>query len=327
MRAVWYNETGQANKVLTLGEVPTPEPRDYEVLVRVHASGVNPSDVKTRAGERGPLSFDQIIPHSDGAGIIEAVGRDVDQSRIGERVWIWNGAWRRAFGTCADYISLPSYQAVNLPENVSYAEGACLGVPASTAYHGLCSDGDIKGQNILVTGGAGSVGHYGIQFAKYYGATVITTVSSDEKARYARDAGADCVINYKDGDTAEHIMEITKGEGVDRILEVEFGGNLPVSQKVLKPNGIIATYGSMAVKRPELDFYPMMFNGMTIKMFLVYALSHNDRKNVIQGISEAMSSGEIRHVIADSFSLDNIVQAHEVVESGRAIGNVIIDIN
>ena len=197
MKATWYTKTGEVEDVLNYGEMNAPIPIAGEVSVRIYASGINPSDVKTRAGARGPIAFDKVIPHSDGAGIIEAVGEGVDLTRVGERVWIWNGAWKRPFGTCAEYICVPSEQAAPLPINVSFEAGACLGIPASTAYFGVYSDGSVEGKTVLVTGGAGAVGHYAIQFAKLGGAKVITTVSGPEKAAHAQSAGADAVINYR----------------------------------------------------------------------------------------------------------------------------------
>ena len=166
MKAVWYESIGEAEQVLNYGDLEDPQINDGEVLVKLNTSGVNPSDVKIRAGARGELQFPRIIPHSDGGGIIVEVGEEVSEDRIGERVWIWNGAFGRAFGTCAELIVLPSSQAVAMPENVSFETAACLGIPASTAYYGIFADGPVKDQTILITGGAGAVGYLGIQLAK-----------------------------------------------------------------------------------------------------------------------------------------------------------------
>jgi len=198
MQAAWYEQTGPASEVLIVGEKADPVPQAGEVVVRVHASGVNPSDVKARAGARGPIPFPYVIPHSDGAGTITAVGEGVDLSRIGERVWTWNAAWQRADGTCAEYVALPARQAVPLPEATSFAAGACLGIPALTAAYGVFADGEVTGKTVLVTGGAGAVGQYAIQLAKWGGARVLTTVSSPAKTGVADLAGADLVINYRE---------------------------------------------------------------------------------------------------------------------------------
>ena len=200
MKAGWYEKIGSAEAVINCGEMDDPKLSPGEVLVAVKSSGVNPSDVKIRAGARGDLQFPRIIPHSDGGGVIQEVGEGIDRNRIGERVWLWNAAFGRAFGTCAELISLPSEQAVTLPDQTSFEAAACLGIPASTAYYAVYCDGAVDGKNILVTGGAGAVGHYAIQLAKWGGSNVIATVSGDDKASVAQSAGADLVINYKNDD-------------------------------------------------------------------------------------------------------------------------------
>lgn len=326
MKAVWYETTGPAKDVLQFGEMSSPEVGSGEVLVRVSTSGVNPSDVKSRAGLRGPVPFPRVIPHSDGAGIIEAVGEGVDPSRIGERVWIWNAAWRRAFGTCSELLAIPSAQAAPLPDNTGFDAGACLGIPASTAYHGVFSDGLVEGQTILITGGAGAVGHYAIQFAKYGGAQVLTTVSGETKAAHTRTAGADHVINYKTESVHEKIMDLTHGAGVDRVVEVEFGGNLAEVAPVLKAGAVIATYGSMAAPNPAIPFYDLMFKNVTLKMYLVYLLSEAARKQTVEGVNAALASGKISHAIAKRVPLAETARAHELVEAASEMGNIVIEI-
>ena len=326
MKAAWYEKIGAAAEVLQVGEIENPQPNEGEVLVELKTSGVNPSDVKTRAGARGELQFPQIIPHSDGGGIITQVGQGVDQGRIGERVWIWNGAFGRAHGTCAEMIALPSDQAVSLPDETSFEAAACLGIPASTAYYGMLCDGSVENQTVLVTGGAGAVGYYGIQLAKWSGATVITTVSGDEKAKVASDAGADLIINYRDEDVVSAIKDFTNDEGVDRILEVEFGGNLSVSEEVIKPNGTVAAYGSVAVMEPSLPFYNLMFKGVKLNTYLIYIVSESDRSMIVNGLNEAMNDGALNHIITESYALDDIIDAHQSMESNQVIGNIVIKI-
>ena len=327
MKAAFYESVGAAADVLRVGEQPMPRPQPGEVRVRVHASGVNPSDVKSRAGARGPLPYPLVIPHSDGAGVIDAVGDGVDRARIGERVWLWNAAWRRPFGTCAQFVCLPSRQAVTLPANTDFDAGACLGIPAMTACHAVLGDGSVEGQTVLVTGGAGAVGHYAVQFAKWSGATVIATVSGAEKARHAAAAGADHVVNYREQDVMAEIKARTAGAGVDRIVEVEFGGNLAISNQVLRSGGVIAAYGSMAAPTPQLPFYPMMFNHTTVQMLLVYLLTDTQRQHACDAIHAALSAGALRHNVAARFALDDVVAAHLAVEGGRAIGNVVVQID
>lgn len=321
MKAVWYETQGPARDVLICGDMEPPAPQAGEVLVRVHASGCNPSDVKLRAGSR-PMGVDRIIPHSDGAGVIEAVGAGVDTARIGQRVWLWNAQWQRAFGTCAEYITLPSIQAAPLPDAISYNEGACFGIPAMTAYRCVYADGPVDGQTVLVTGGAGTVARYAIQMAKLGGAKVIATVSSPEKAAYAKAAGADHALNYRDTDVAEQIMDIDGG--VDRIVELEFGANLPVSEQVIKPNGVIAAYGSAGNMSPTLPFYPLMFKDVTLRMVLVYLLSDQARAETLSGLGALLETGDLTHSIAAEFALEDTAAAHELVESAAKMGSVVV---
>lgn len=327
MQAAWYETIGSADEVLQVGEIDNPSPGQGDVLVQMKTSGVNPSDVKTRAGARGELQFPKIIPHSDGGGVITAVGEGVSKDRIGERVWIWNGAFGRAHGTCAELITLPSNQAVSMPDSTSFETAACLGIPAATAFYGIFCDGSVNDQNILITGGAGAVGHLGIQLAKWSGANVITTVSGDDKATAAKTAGADLVINYKTDDVIEAVNDFTKGDGVDRILEVEFGGNLSVSQHVIKNNGVIASYGSVAETNPPVPFYDLMFKGVTLNTYLIYIVPDSDRAKINEGITAALNDNALNPIIAESFPLPSIIDAHKAVEAGSVIGNVIITID
>lgn len=223
-------------------------------------------------------------------------------------------------------IALPSDQAVSLPDETSFEAAACLGIPASTAYYGMLCDGSVENQTVLVTGGAGAVGYYGIQLAKWSGATVITTVSGDEKAKVASDAGADLIINYREEDVVSAIKDFTNDEGVDRILEVEFGGNLSVSEEVIKPNGTVAAYGSVAVMEPSLPFYNLMFKGVKLNTYLIYIVSESDRSMIVNGLNEAMNDGALNHIIAESYALDDIINAHQSMESNQVIGNIVINI-
>ena len=328
MRAAWYEKTGPAAEVLRLGDLPVTEPGDDEVLVRVRASGINPSDTKRRAGWRTTaMPFPRVVPHSDGAGVIEAVGAGVADSRIGERVWLYNAARGRAFGAAAEYCTLPSAQAVPLPDSVGFDEGACLGVPASTAHNAVFSDGPVDGQAILISGGAGAVGHYAIQFAAWGGATVITTVSSAEKADHARAAGAAHVIDYKTEDVAARIMDLTENDGVDRIVEVDFGANLAIDVEIIKQNGVIASYSSTAAPEPVLPYYPLAYKGVTVHFVQAYILKPAARRAAVDDITELLSRGTLTNTVAARFPLSDIAAAHEALESGRLIGNVIVEVD
>ena len=326
MQAAWYERNGAAREVLKVGELPDPVPGPGEVLVRIHASGVNPSDVKSRQGARGAMPFPRVIPHSDGAGVIVDAGPGVVPSRVGQRVWIYNGQWQRPFGTAATLIALPAAMAVPLPDGVSFVAGACLGIPASTAHHAVFADGPVARKTVLVTGGAGAVGHYAIQLARWGGARVLATVSSEAKAAHAKSAGAETVINYREEDVASAVMAATAGTGVDRIVEVELGGNLPTTEKILKTHGVVAAYASMAAPTPALPFYPLMFKGATIRLLLVYLLRPEERAQTIADLARAMEQGTLRHAVAESYPLAEIAKAHEAVESGKVIGNVVVEI-
>lgn len=307
--------------------MPEPHAGPGEVRVRLVASGVNPSDVKRRGGWRGQqMPFDKIVPHSDGAGVIDEVGDGVDGTRMGERVWVYNAQWKRPFGTAAEYVALPAVQAVPLPDGTGFAAGACLGIPGMTAHRCVFADGAVQDKTLLVTGGAGSVGFYAVQLAKWGGATVITTVSNETKAEVAASAGADHVLNYRQEDVAGRIMEISDGAGVDRIVEVDFGANLPVSDAVLKRHGVIVTYASMSQPQPVLPFYSFMLRNVLIRFVFLYEEPPVELARATRDIGTCLEEGSLRHLIAERFPLGGIAAAHVAVESGRLIGNAVIDV-
>jgi NADPH:quinone reductase len=323
MKAVWYERSGSAREVLQYGEMPDPEPGPGDVRVRLHASGVNPSDWKTRSGTR-PMVAPRVIPHSDGAGVIDRVGPGVDPARVGERVWIWNGQWRRAFGTAATLIALPSEHAVRLPDATSFEAGACLEIPALTAHRAVTIHGLPEGQSILVAGGAGAVGHYAIQFAKLLGAAqVIATVSSDEKAAHAKAAGADEIINYKTEAVPDRVREITGGRGVDRVVEVDIAGNAHLLPEIIGQDGLCVAYGSNA-PQVSFEFGPMIMSGAAVRFFIVYELPAAARERGIADLTRWLEEGRIQHAIGATLPLDRTVAAHELVEQSKGIGNVIV---
>lgn len=327
MKAAYYEAAGPARDVLRVGEVPDPVAGPGEVLVRVAVSSVHPSDVKLRAGGRPGVSgigYPRIIPHSDGAGTVEAVGAGVDPARIGQRVWLWNGQWQRAQGTCAELIALPEVQAVPLPDAASFEAGACMGIPAMTAHACLFPEGSPEGKTVLVTGGAGAVSFYAIQMAKAAGARVLTTVSSAEKADYARGAGADHCINYRTEDVALAIMAATDGYGIDHAVDLEFGSNINALAEVIRPNGAIVAYGSAAMREPVLPFYTLMFKRVTLRTELVYLLPDGPRAEGVAYLTDALAKGSLRHSIAASVPLSDAAAAHDLVESGARRGCVLI---
>jgi NADPH:quinone reductase len=326
MRAAWYERAGAARDVLEVGQMAVPEPGPGEVRVRVVVSGINPYDTKVRGGIFGPLAFPRIVPHQDGAGVIDAVGADVSPSRLGERVWLYEAQLGRPFGTAAEYTVVPAGNAIRLPDPVSFSAGACLGVPAMTAHRCVFADGPVAGQAILVTGAAGGVGQYAVQFAKWGGATVIGTVSSAEKAELARSIGADYVINYRDEDVAARVQAITGGAGVDRIVEVAFGANLAVGLEVLKTNGVIATYSSDASLTPVVPFGQLLGKDVTVRFMLVLVMGGAAHEAAIRDITTALEAGLLHSVAVQRFDLAGIAAAHEAVETGHTAGKVLIDL-
>ncbi|MBD3882884.1 NADPH:quinone reductase [Phormidium tenue FACHB-886] len=328
MKAAWYTELGKAADVLTVGEIDRPNPQAGEVLVRVHTSGINPSDVKQRSGWGGlKMRYPRVIPHNDGAGVIEAVGAGVDPAHVGERVWIYEATLRSGVGTAAEYVAVPSENAIALPDSTSFAEGACLGVPAMTAHHTLFKDGAVAGKTVLVAGGAGAVGYYAIQLAKWGGATVITTVSSAEKGAIAQTATADHIINYKQENVVERIREITgQKAGIDRVIEVDFAANLETNLAVLKVDGVIATYASDFNPTPSVPIYSLMYKNLTVHTVLVYAMSKAAHQQAAVDITACLNANKLKHAIAQRFSLDEIAQAHDLQESGKAVGNLVINL-
>jgi len=323
MRAAFYEKNGPAHEVLQVGEVETPTAGPGEVRVRVATSGVNPSDVNARIGVR-KLAFPRVIPHSDGAGEIDQVGPGVDRARIGERVWIWNGQWKRPFGTCAEYIVLPAAQAVRLPERVSFEAGACLGIPAMTAAYTVALAGAAPGRTVLIPGGAGAVGHYAIQFAKARGASVIATVSSPAKGELARSAGANHVINYQREKVGDRVGTLAKG-GVDAIIEVNFATNAKLLPAVLRPKGVVVVYGAGALEAQMPAFF-CMANAIKICFVNAYVLEDAERQAALAEIARMADAGRLIHNVDRTVPLADVAQAHEAVEKGTARGNVVVQI-
>ena len=325
MRAAFYERNGPAGEVLKLGEVDTPRPGPGEVRVKLATSGVNPSDVKARSGATRKIAYPRVIPHSDGAGEIDMVGEGVSSFRVGERVWVWNAQWARAFGTCAEYVTMPSQQAVRLPANTNFEVGACLGIPAMTAYHAIAISGAAPGMTLLIAGGAGAVGHYAVQFAKAAGATVIATISSPEKAAMARAAGADHAIDYQRENVGARVTDITGNRGVDAIVERDVAVNAKLIPATLRPRGLVVVYGTGTAEAAM----PLMFllrNAIALKFIYVYELDAAERAAALAGIERALAAGTLITNIGATFPLADIVAAHEAVEQGKVSGNVVVTI-
>jgi len=326
MKAVWYESHGPAREVLCFGEMPTPEAGPGEVRICLHASGVNPADVGRRAGNYRQNEFPRVIPNSDGAGIIDQVGADVTRFKPGDRVWLFNGQRNgRAFGTAAEHIALAEQLVTPLPDSLSFAQGATLGIPCMTAWCGLFGDGPINGQTVLVTGGAGAVGHYAVQLAKWGGARVLATVSSDAKAAQAKAAGADGVINYKTEDVVTKTLAFTDGRGVDRLVDVDFGGNIATTLKLMAMNSTIAVYATNGNRTPVVPMRELMERCISLRTLVLYALPWPLLSAAQRDISKWLAAGERIHNIAGEFPLSKTADAHLAVEKGDKLGTVIVD--
>lgn len=335
MRAAVYEALGPAREVLRFVERPVPKPAAGEVLVRVMASGVNPSDVKKRAGWRSKVPPPApVTPHSDGAGIVHAVGDGVEASWVGRRVWIFNAQGGSTYGatdapecgTAAEFVALPLPYVVPLPDNVSFKAGACLGVPACTAHYAVHTGGDLAGRTVLVQGGAGAVGELAIQFASFAGATVIATVSSPRKAEVATRAGAAHTVDRHRQNVAEAVRAIVP-DGVDHIVEVDFGANAGIDAAVLRRGGTISSFSSPSAPEPSIPYYPLQFTAGSLRFVPIFLIDDVWRRRGHADINFALSVGRLRPTIAQVLPFDEIASAHEAVESGSVIGNVVVDLS
>jgi NADPH2:quinone reductase len=325
MKAAFYRCYGAASEVLEVGELPDPEPGPGEVRVKVRYSGVNPSDCNRRSGTRDRPGYALIIPHSDGAGEIDKVGAGVDKSRIGERVWTWNAQRGRPFGTAAEFVCLPSAQAVPMPSGVPLELGAGFGVPAMTAYFSLFADGPLEGRDVLVTGAAGAVGLYAAQFADLGDArSLVATVSTDVKADIARAAGVPVVVNYKTENVAERVLQATEKRGVERISEVDFGGNLATTLQVMRESTVIGAYASRGWQEPTLPFYPLLFANIVVRFIQCSLILGQLREAGIRDLTRWASDGRLQHPTPAILPMAEIVRAHELVESRSVVGKVML---
>jgi NADPH:quinone reductase len=315
VRAAIYDRNGPAAGVLRVADVDRPEPGPGEVRVRVHASGINPTDVKIRAGVTPrPIEGFQ-IPHHDGAGVIDAVGPGVPASRMGERVWVWFAAHGRRWGTAAEWTVVPERQAVPLPGGVSFELGASLGVPAMTGHYCVLADGPVRGSTVLVAGGAGAVGHFAVQFAAWGGAkTVAATASGPAKAQLAQQAGAAHVVNYREPDAAGQLRAAVGGP-VDRIIEVALGANLDLDLAVSRAGTITVCYAAEPAD-PVLPVRACMTANVVLRFVLLYGIAAAALDQAVVDISAALRSGALTGLPVHQFSLDETAAAHEAVERG-----------
>jgi NADPH2:quinone reductase len=325
MKAAHYASKGPARDVLIVGEEPDPTPAAGEVLVRVAHSGVNPSDVKSRSGVTSPaMEFTRVIPHSDGAGVIEAVGEGVSKRRIGDRVWTINGQWKRAFGTAAELIALPEDQVAPLPDNLSTETGASLGIPLLTAWYAIHACGALLGETVLVYGATGAVGGYATQLAALSGARVIGVAGSKDKCELASQLGAEWTVNRNEQDVPAAVRDITGGKGVDAIIEVDAAANAGKYGELLKFNGDVIIYGSGAAM-VEVPFRQMIVGFANLRFFIVYNLPIAVRQTAIDVLTPLLARGALQHPQVEVFPLSDIAAAHERVEAA-ANAKVLVDI-
>ncbi|HEY3009324.1 MAG TPA: NADPH:quinone reductase [Micromonosporaceae bacterium] len=324
MRAAVYRRHGPAAEVLGIEELDTPQPGPGEVRVRVVVSGVNPTDWKSRRGTgTRPVAGGFQVPNQDGAGEIDAVGPGVDPARVGEWVWVYFAARRRQYGTAAEYTVVPDHRAVRLPERADVDLGASLGIPAMTAHRCVFVDGPVDGRTVLVAGGAGAVGHFAIELARAAGATVIATVSSDEKATLAGAAGAHHVVNYRDGNADAQIRHAAPG-GVDRVVEVALATNLALDLAVVAPDASIVTYVEEP-RQPSLPVRELITRNLTLRFVLIYTVPDPDLRRAADDITRALEADALTELPIHRYPLENIAAAHDAVEAGMT-GKVVVDI-
>ena len=335
MRAIAYDRPG-APDVLQLTDHPVPEPGDGEVRVRLALAGVNPTDWKSRSkAQPGPEGQ---VPGQDGAGTVEAVGAGVDAARVGERVWVWEAAYGRPHGTAAECTVVPAAHAVPLPEGAPFELGAALGIPFLTAHRCLTvaetgpdrlAPGALAGRTVLVQGGAGAVGHAAIQLARWAGATVISTVSSPEKAALATAAGAQHVVDYRREDVVAEVQRIAPN-GVDAIVEVAATANAAADAQVLAPFGAVAVYADDSGPEVSLPVRPQMVLTARWQFVLVYTVPPRAKELAVEAVAAAVADGAVRvgedaglplHV----FPLDRVADAHQAVQDG-VVGKVLVDV-
>jgi NADPH:quinone reductase len=325
MRAAWYERQGPASEVLTLGEMPGARPGPREVRVRVRVSGVNPGDVKKREGWLGSsMPSVRVIPHSDGAGEIDAVGEEVDPLRVGERVWCFGAQSYRPFGTAAQYVVVPDDQAVRLPDSVGFEQGACLGIPAITAHRAVFGDGPVDGRSVLVAGAAGAVGSMAVCLAAWGGANVIATVRRPEDRAGAAHAGAAHVVVLGERDPVTAIRSIVP-DGVERIIEVALDANAEFDASVIAQGGVIAAYAT-GNPEPQIPFWPLLFENVTIRLLGSDDFPRDSVRQAVADIVACIEEGRLLTQIGGRFPLEEIAAAHEAVEHPSRRGRVVLTV-
>ena len=327
MKVIGYEEFGLATEVLRVREIELQKPQSREVIVKLRYSGVNPSDAKARAGNRPGVvrpEYNLVIPHSDGSGVIEDVGSELDKSLIGKRVWVRNGQWKRPFGTAAEYITIALENLVEMPSEMTFQDGATMGIPGLTAAHGIFGSGEVIGKTLLISGGGGAVGHLAVQLAKWGGAKVIAT-GSKSSSESVLNFGADYYFDYSSDKLASQINEVAP-EGVDRVVEVEFGLNLNWLHHVLKPNGTLAVYGSAKEMNPVIPFGLYLFKAIKIDIFLIYILPVKEKEIAINYLHSAYEQKALIPKIDSIYKLEDCDHAQDRTLTKGRRGAVLLEI-
>lgn len=333
MRAAWYEKRGPAAEVLVVGEMPDPEPGPGELRIAVSVSGLSPGDVKKRSGwQDAPMPFPRVIPHSDGAGVVDAVGPGVPADRVGQAVWCHGAQSYRPFGTAAQFVVVPQDLAVALPPagpSDSAAvrdlaeQAACLGIAGITGHRAVFADGPVTGLVVLVHGAVGGVGSIATQLARRDGAEVVAVVRSDGQRRRARDLGADHVLLADDPDLAAAVRAIAP-DGVHRIAEVDFAAHVDLDAAVLAVGGVVCSYSSSA-DRPEIPYWQLGFADVTLRLLGSDDFAPAVKTAAAAALTAALVDGDLHSTVVERLPLEQIARAHELVEQGAG-GRVVLEV-
>ncbi|MFD5755460.1 NADPH:quinone reductase [Streptomyces sp. NPDC127044] len=324
MLASWYDEQGPAAAVLGVGELPDPEPGPGEVRVRVTVSGVNPGDTKKRRGWLGSsMPYPRVIPHSDAAGVVDAVGDGVDARRVGQRVWVYGAQSYRPFGTAAQCTVVPEDLAVPLPDHLGDELGASLGIPGITAHRTVFGDGPVDGRTVLVHGVLGGVGSLAAQLARWGGATVLATVRRGDDLDRVDPAVVSHAVALDSADPAAAIRTCAH-RGVDRIIEVALSDNADLDTAVAATDAVIAAYASRA-DRTEIPFWPLLFNNVTLRLLGSDDSPAEARRQAARDLTAAAAVGALTVDVGDRYPLEDIAKAHDRVDAGGR-GRVLVTI-
>ena len=324
MLAAWYERQGNAAEVLEVGEMPDPVPGPGEVRVRVSVSGINPGDTKKRSGWLGnPMAFGRVIPHSDGAGMIDAVGPGVDEARVGQRVWVYSAQSYRPFGTAAQLTVVPDRQAVVMPDGLSADLGACLGIPGITAHRCVFGDGPVAGKRVLVHGVLGAVSSLAAQLARGDGASVVGTVRRTADIRNVDATICEMVVALDDPHPAAAIRDLFP-DGADRVIEVSLSDNIDLDAAVVANAAVVAAFASRA-ERPHVPFWPLLFANVTLRMLGSDDFPESAKQQAAQDLTDAADAGALIAPIAARYPLTAIARAHDHVDAG-AHGRILVTI-